>query len=124
MRCTASQPPIKFIYLRFAVGFVCCVHVYTSVDFLCPYRRFKRIILHGIFKYIYVYPWIFIYVYVYSPPIFIYVYIHIYLTHFLHMCIHIFYYTYVCFFKALHIDHLLVRNRQQDRLQPSNSRSV
>lgn len=68
-------------------------------------------------------PWIFIYVYVYSSPIFTYVYTHI--SHPFFTYIFVYFITHMCvFFKPLHIDRSCVRNRQQDRLQPSNSRSV
>ena len=91
---------------------------YVHIDGLNP------LYVHGIFKHTYVYLMgFFIYVYMYSPPIFIYVYIHIYLTHF-YTYIFIYIDTYVCFFKALHIDRPRDHNRLQDRQQPANICSV
>ena len=124
-RHTASRIPIKTIYLRFAVGFMWSAYVYIPMDFLCPYKRFKSIISprnflihiclsHGVFIYVYTYVHLFLhmYIYIYISPIF-YTYI-----------FYIFYYTYVCFFKPLHIDRSRDRNRLQDRQQQPNICSV
>ena len=121
-RHTASRIPIKTIYLRFAVGSVWSAYVYIPMDFLCLYKRFKRIISPRNFLiHICLSHWVFTYVYTYVHRYFTYVYIHISLTHFfIHIYFYIFYYTYVCFFKPLHIDRLCVRHNLRDRQQPAN----
>lgn len=69
-------------------------------------------------------PWIFTYVYIHMSTYF-YMCIYTYISHlFLYIYIYLYFDTYECFFKPLHIDRPRVRHDLQDRLQPSNSRSV
>lgn len=106
---------IELIYLRSTVVLVYGVYKYTTVDVNAPYKRFKCIIV-VIFVVIYMLFstdfFICIYLYVNVHGI-LYMYIYIYLTHLLYMCSYID--TYICFFKALHIDRTHVRHDLPDR---------
>lgn len=118
------QPPhhaTELIYLRSTVALCYWVYKYTTVDINTPYRRFKCIVV-VIFVVIYVllstdfFICIYLYVYVHGIlPIDTYIY-HPYF--YMYMCSYID--TYICFFKALHIDRTCVRHDLRDRLQSSN----
>lgn len=119
--------PLKFIYLRYAVVLICGVYKYTAVDIDTPYRRFKGIVV-VIFVVIYVLFstdfFICIYLYVNVHGI-LYMYRYIYISHpyfYMYMCSYID--TYICFFKALHIDRSCVHHDLPDRLQPANRCSI
>lgn len=105
----------EFIYLRYTVVLICGVYKYTIVDIDTPYRRFRCIVV-VIFVVIYVLFstdfFICIYLYVNVHGI-LYMYICIYISHLLYMCSYID--TYICFFKALHIDRTHVRHDLPDR---------
>lgn len=108
---------IKLIYLRSTVVLVYGVHKYTTVDVNAPYKRFEYIVVvifcyyicgirHGFFH-------LYIFICI-CPRYFIYVYIHISHPYFyMYMCSYID--TYICFFKALHIDRTHVRHDLPDR---------
>lgn len=98
----------------------------TTVDINTPYRRFKCIVV-VIFVVIYVLLstdfFICIYLYVYVHGILhMYIYICISPIFYMYMCSYID--TYICFFKALHIDRTHVRHDLRDRLQPANRCSI
>lgn len=116
--------PLKFIYLRYTVVFVYGVYKYTTVDVNAPYKRFKCIVV-VIFVVIYVLFstdfFICIYLCVYVHGI-LYMYIYLYISPLLYMCSYID--TYICFFKALHIDRTHVRHDLRDCLQPANRCSI
>lgn len=106
---------IELIYLRSAVVLVYGVYKYTTVDINTPYRRFKCIVV-VIFVVIYVlFSTDFFHLYIFMcicPRYFIYTYIsHPYF--YMYMCSYID--TYICFFKALHIDRSCVRHDLPDR---------
>ena len=112
---------IELIYLRSTVVFAYGVYKYTTVDVNTPYRRFKSI-LWWFFTVIYV-----VYATDFYICIYLYVYVHgilpidTYVSHpyfYMYMCSYID--TYICFFKALHIDRSCVRHDLRDRLQSSN----
>lgn len=112
---------MKFIYLHCTVVFTYWVYKHTTVDFNTPYKRFKSI-LRWFLLFIYmVYStdfYICIYLYVYVHGIFS---IYTYISHpYFYTYIRSYINTYVCFFKALHIDRTCVRHDLQDRLQPAN----
>lgn len=117
---------IELIYLRSTVVLICVVYKYTTVDINTPYIRFKCIVV-VIFVVIYVLFstdfFICIYLYVYVHGILHgYIYIYISPIFYMYMCSYID--TYVCFFKALHIDRTHVRHDLRDRLQPANRCSI
>ena len=111
--------PLKFIYLRYTVVLICVVYKYTAVDINTPYRRFKPILWCFLLSYMWYTPRIFSFVYIYmymSTVFYIYIYIYIYISHpyfYMYMCSYID--TYICFFKALHIDRSCVRHDLRDR---------
>ena len=116
---------IEFIYLRSTVVLTCWVYKYTTVDINIPYRRFRCIVV-VIFVVVYVLFstdfFICIYLYVYVHGI---LYMYTYISHpyfYMYMCSYID--TYICFFKALHIDRTCVRHDLPDRLQPANRCSI
>ena len=108
---------IELIYLRSTVVLVYWVYKYTTVDVNAPYKRFKRIIV-VIFVVIYVLfstDFSFVYIYMYMSTVF-YICIYTYISHpyfYMYMCSYID--TYICFFKALHIDRTHVRHDLRDR---------
>lgn len=115
----------ELIYLRSTVVLICWVYKYTTMDINTPYRRFKSILW-----------WFFVIIYVlYSTDFFIYIYLYVYIhgilpvdtyiSHpyfYMYLCSYID--TYICFFKALHIDRTCVRHKLHDRLQPANRCSI
>lgn len=112
----------ELIYLRSTVVFAYGVYEYTTVDINTPYRRFKCIVV-VIFVVVYVVystDFSFVYIYVYMSTVF-YMCIYTYISHpffYMYMCSYID--TYVCFFKALHIDRSCVRHDLRD---PYNQRT-
>jgi hypothetical protein len=109
---------IELIYLRSTVVLICVVYKYTTVDINTPYIRFKCIVV-VIFVVIYVLfstDFSFVYIYMYMSTVF-YICIYTYISpiFYMYMCSYI--NTYVCFFKALHIDRTHVRHDLRDRLQ-------
>lgn len=100
------------IYLRGCKHTVWTILMHCRGIFCC----YICVILHGFFH-LYIFIWI-------CPRYFIYVYIHIYLTPIFYMYIRSCIDTYICFFKALHIDRTRVRHDLRDRLQPANRCSI
>lgn len=117
---------VELIYLRSVVVLFCGVYKYTTVDVNTPYRRFKCIVV-VIFVVIYVLvstDFSFVYIYMYMSTVF-YICIYTYISHpyfYMYMCSYID--TYICFFKALHIDRTCVRHDLPDRQQPANRCSI
>lgn len=115
-RTNTPHHVMEFIYLRYTVVLVYGVYKYTTVDINTPYRRFK-LILWWFFAVIYVvYATDFlICIYRYMSTVF-YICIYTYISHpYFYTYIHSYIDTYICFFKALHIDHTRVHHELHDR---------